>query len=162
MADLVETICDHFASAQTAYGRPDPSQTPFASGPPWSALAGPTTLHSPPFMALALYRAGRHLGRGDYIAAADRYTLFFLSAVRDPMEGRWDVYSDRAAAFIEKKTGAVNRSEIAYLMCRSWMLGIGLNISRIRPGRIGSRGVFPIGRRLIFLPGFMGGLVMSR
>lgn len=124
---IIIAICDHFASSLTPFGRPDPKRTRLATGGAWSELVTTTTLHSPPFMAMALYRAGMALERTDYIAAADRLTLYLLAAIREPTNGRWDCYSDRVRDFIREQTGNDASSQIEYFLSRSWMSGIALD-----------------------------------
>ncbi|NQT94111.1 MAG: hypothetical protein HQ559_15220 [Lentisphaerae bacterium] len=121
---LVEAICDHLSTAQQTFGRPDPEKSPWAS----DGRVIPRHLHSPPFAALALYRAGRQLERDDYIAAADRYVVFLLAAIRDPTGGRMDHYS-RWFANEVGMTGDDGEptQELLYLMSRSWMCGISLD-----------------------------------
>lgn len=121
---LVEAICDHFATAQTPYGRPAPGISPFASG----GSVIPRHLHSPPFAALSLYAAARSLDRPDYAAAADRYVLFLLGAIRDPMGGRWDIYTQQLAReYRDPPHDETTHPDMRFLLSRSWMCGIALD-----------------------------------
>lgn len=126
--ELVRTVCDHLADTQTGWGRPDPDRTPFATGAPWAAMVQPTMLHSPGFAALALYRAGLRLGRADYIAAADRYVLYLLAVVRDPSGGKCDYYTEAVNKFIRDREGRDVCNQTTYLLSRSWMIGIALDV----------------------------------
>ena len=125
--ELVETICDHFATTQLPYGRPDPRATEFASGDLTSYVAG-SHFHSPDFMALALYEAARKLDREDYLPAADLYVLWMLACFRDPYGGRWDWYTDQMAApYKQEHDGQVpHEQQWQHLYSRSWIIGFGL------------------------------------
>ncbi len=123
---LMEAICDHFATTHTTYGRPDPTKTPFASKKPGADLVASPNLHSPPYMALALYGAAKKLDRKDYIASADLYTLYLMSVIRDPIGGKWDFYSQMHDEAWIQKAGKSVRAQTEYLLCRSahhgWVL----------------------------------------
>jgi len=124
---LVEAICDHFVTTKTTYGWPDPAKTAFAGGSSTAERISPTKLHSPPAMALALCRAGARLHRQDYVQAADLYALYLIATVRDPVGGRWDLYSESVARAAEA-AGRSIREQARYLMSRSWMQGITLDV----------------------------------
>ncbi len=123
---LIRTICDHFATTHTSYGRPDPTKTPFASKNAGADLVASPNLHSPPYMALALYGAAKRLGREDYISSADLYTLYMMSVICDPIGGKWDYYSQMYDDAWIEKTGKSVRAQTEYLLCRSahhgWVL----------------------------------------
>lgn len=124
---LVTAICDHFASTLTSTGRPDPDRTPFAKMALGDDLIGPSNLHSPPFMAMALYRAGKLLNRADYVEAADRCVLYLLAVVRDPGGGEYDHYAEQVIESVRRRSGNSIRAQAAYLTSRSWMAGITLD-----------------------------------
>lgn len=79
-AKLVRMLADRFADWQNAFGKPDLKRCPFVT----PGKLGPTQLHSPTFLASALYRAFTATGEKKYRDAADRYVIYFFSAIRNP------------------------------------------------------------------------------
>lgn len=76
----IQLLANAMVDWQTTYGRPDPARCPFVTPSP----AISTHLHSPTFLAFALYRAFELTGEAAYKAAADRYVTFYLACLRHP------------------------------------------------------------------------------
>ena len=114
-----QVLGDHFVCTQSAYGRPDPRKTVFARRGPFTC----GSLHSPPFIARALYRLYDFTGVQTYLGAADRYVAFLLAVIRNSAGDSIDWYRDQ---FTEDSTPDVIR-EHRDLLARSWMYGLALD-----------------------------------
>jgi hypothetical protein len=79
----VRDLAERFVGWQGAYGRPDPDRCPFVTPGPCIS----TQFHSPTFLAIGLYAAFDETGDVRYRDAADRYVVFFLAALCDPLAG---------------------------------------------------------------------------
>lgn len=79
-AALVRLLADHFVSWQNSFGKPDPAKCPFVT----PGKLGPTQLHSPTFLASALYNAFAATNEQRYRDAADRYVTYYFSTIRNP------------------------------------------------------------------------------
>ncbi len=108
LANAIE-FGNRFVSWQAPYGGPDPARCPYRTG----GKFGATHLHTTAPVTRALYRLYEATGTGAYKAAADRYAVFHLNAVRDPYEPYFDE---------ENLTG-----EWMARLSRSWLYGKALS-----------------------------------
>ncbi|NPV46386.1 MAG: hypothetical protein HPY69_05490 [Armatimonadetes bacterium] len=132
----IRMLADRFVAWQSPFGRPDPERCPFVTT---DSLTVCTQFHSPSFMAIGLYRAHEATGEAAYKAAADRYVVYYLAALRNPST-ELDDYSRLWDQYMTEKEGPneVRRDWSRNIMAWPFLYGMALagfaEFARCNPG----------------------------